>query len=93
MITVTSGSTILDALHLNGCIRVLTDTLTDSRESIECLCELLHIGRKLGADRLEIQLDTYDAPFSEVEAWLIERGAVMDWTDGRMFVYVISTNG
>lgn len=89
-LSVSSGSTVLDAQCLDRGIRVLTDTLTDAQESIECLSELLHIGRMLNADRLAVILDNRDTPFPEVEAWVIEQGAIVEWIDNhRMFFYVL----
>lgn len=93
-ISVSSGSTILDAVHLsdNG-IHVQTDTLTNRKESIKCLSKLLRIGRRHGADWLEIHLDKFDAPFSEVEAWLIGHGAALRLVENhRMFFYRLPLN-
>ena len=44
----------------------------------------------LNADRLAVILDNRDTPFPEVEAWVIEQGAMVEWIDNhRMFFYVI----
>jgi len=87
-------STVLNAVCIGNKLRVLTNTVTDYWETIVALKTLLEAADEFGADKLEFYLDSFDAPSSEIAAWLKNNtDATITWCDGRFSLYEIPCYG
>lgn len=84
------NNTILDAVVVGNKVRILTDTVTDYKETVACLKMLIDKANALSAAVVEFFLDSFDAPAAEIAAWLKENtDATITWNDGRFSLYEI----